>query len=200
MFCCSCVKTTKTTTTTKEKQINKPALVQKHTLSIAFRHHPPNSARTGYHHWRGTLCLRAAVHRRCPRPPKGLGTDKTVEATQRQSTHMNARLISPGVNFFLKEKKFHPDSHDFGFICAGVTVSNVTRYNRNVQCNLSSCNKLTAICAPKKNLLSDLFFYFLKTYGAINRPLHPFFEVWQATWKDDAAECKSTLDLLLEDL
>ena len=32
-------------------------------------------------HCRGTLYLRAAVHRRGQRPPKGLGTDKTVEAT-----------------------------------------------------------------------------------------------------------------------
>ena len=32
-------------------------------------------------HWRGTLYLRAAVHWRSQRPPKGLGTDKTVEAT-----------------------------------------------------------------------------------------------------------------------
>ena len=30
-------------------------------------------------HWRGALYLRAAVHRRCQRPPKGLGTKKTVE-------------------------------------------------------------------------------------------------------------------------
>ena len=28
------------------------------------------------------LCLRTAVHRRCWRPPKGLGTNKTVELTQ----------------------------------------------------------------------------------------------------------------------
>ena len=33
------------------------------------------------HHCRGTFHLRAAVHRRCQRPPKGLSTDKTVEAT-----------------------------------------------------------------------------------------------------------------------
>ena len=32
-------------------------------------------------HWRGTLYLRAAVHRRGQRPPKGLGTNKTAEAT-----------------------------------------------------------------------------------------------------------------------
>ena len=31
-------------------------------------------------HWKGTLYLRAAVQRRGQRPPKSLGTDKTVEA------------------------------------------------------------------------------------------------------------------------
>ena len=31
--------------------------------------------------WRGTLYLRAAVHRRGQRPPKGSGTNMTVEAT-----------------------------------------------------------------------------------------------------------------------
>ena len=51
-------------------------LGQGHTLSIAFRHLPPNSARFGY----ATRYLRAAVHRRGQRPPKGSGTDKTVEA------------------------------------------------------------------------------------------------------------------------
>ena len=42
-----------------------------HTPSIAFRHLPPNSARFSY----------ATVQRRGQRPPKGSGTDKTVEAT-----------------------------------------------------------------------------------------------------------------------
>ena len=32
-------------------------------------------------HWRGTIYLRAAVHRRGQRPPKGSGTNMTVEAT-----------------------------------------------------------------------------------------------------------------------
>ena len=32
------------------------------------------------HHWKGTLYLRAAVHRRGRHPPKGLGTNMTVEA------------------------------------------------------------------------------------------------------------------------
>ena len=44
--------------------------------SVAFRHLPPNSAAE----W-GTLYLHAAVHRRCERPPKGLGTNKTVETS-----------------------------------------------------------------------------------------------------------------------
>ena len=49
---------------------------------LAFRHLPPNSARTGYA-TQGAfdLYLRAAVHRRGQRPPKGLGSNKTVEAT-----------------------------------------------------------------------------------------------------------------------
>ena len=47
-------------------------------------------------HWRGTLCPRAAVHQRCLRPPKGLGTNKTVEATWRPCTHVNTRRVHPG--------------------------------------------------------------------------------------------------------
>ena len=52
-----------------------------HTPSIAFRHLPPNSARFGYA-TEGALdlYLRAAVHRRGQSPPKGLGTNMTVEA------------------------------------------------------------------------------------------------------------------------
>ena len=50
-----------------------------HTPSIAFRHLPPNSARFGYA-TEGALYLRAVVHRRGQRPPKGLGTSKTLEA------------------------------------------------------------------------------------------------------------------------
>ena len=48
--------------------------LQYHTPSIAFRHLPPDSAE-------GTLYLRASVQRRGQRPPKGSGTNKTVEAT-----------------------------------------------------------------------------------------------------------------------
>ena len=78
----------------------------RHSPSIAFRHLLPNSARfrcvcewvrererdcmstsipapssklcqISLCHWRGTLYLRAAVHRHGQRPPKGLGTDET---------------------------------------------------------------------------------------------------------------------------
>ena len=52
-----------------------------HTPSIAFRHLPPDSARFGYA-TEGTLFyLCAAVQRRDQRPPKGSGTNMTVEAT-----------------------------------------------------------------------------------------------------------------------
>ena len=54
-----------------------------HTPSIAFRHLPPNSARFSYAATEGALLiyLRAAVQRRGQRPPKGSGTNMTVEAT-----------------------------------------------------------------------------------------------------------------------
>ena len=42
---------------------------------------PLSSAIIGYAIEGVTLCLRASLHRRCQHPPKGLGTDKTVEAT-----------------------------------------------------------------------------------------------------------------------
>ena len=40
----------------------------------------------------------------------------------------------------------------------------------------------------------------LTDHSTMQRKLRPFLGVWQATWKDDAAKCKSTLDLLPEDL
>ena len=43
-----------------------------HTPSSAVRHLPLNSARIGLRYRRGTLYLRAAVHRRCQRPTEGL--------------------------------------------------------------------------------------------------------------------------------
>ena len=45
---------------------------------------------------KGTLHLRAAVQRRGQRPPKGLDTNMTVEATQRPSTLVKIRRIHPG--------------------------------------------------------------------------------------------------------
>ena len=37
-----------------------------------------------------------SMQRRGQRPSKGLGTNMTVEATERQSTHVNRRGIHPG--------------------------------------------------------------------------------------------------------
>ena len=82
----------------------------------------------------GTLYLRAAVQRRGQRPPKGSGTNMTVEATQRQkNTHVNMRRIHTGQKKEEKKKKkreserekkeeeeYRLDSNDCGFICAGV--------------------------------------------------------------------------------
>ena len=66
------------------------SLTHLHIPSVAFRQLSPNSAAE----W-GTLYLRAAIHRRCQRPPKGLGTNKTVEASWRQSTHVIMRRVRP---------------------------------------------------------------------------------------------------------
>ena len=55
-------------------------LTRVHTPSIAFRHLPPNSARFIYA-TEGALYPRVAVQRRGERPPRGLGTDMTVEVT-----------------------------------------------------------------------------------------------------------------------
>ena len=53
-----------------------------HTSSIAFRHLPPNSARFSYA-TEGALFFSAqlSMQRRGQRPPKGSGTNTTVEAT-----------------------------------------------------------------------------------------------------------------------
>ena len=49
-----------------------------HTPSVAFRHLPPNSARTGYATGYATLYLRAAAHRRGQHPQKGSGESNQV--------------------------------------------------------------------------------------------------------------------------
>ena len=56
------------------------------TRSIAHSEHrfPAPSSKLGQielHHWRGTLYLHAAVQRHGQCPPKGSGTNMTVEAT-----------------------------------------------------------------------------------------------------------------------
>ena len=67
------------------------------TLSLrAAVHLPPNCGTSGYT-TQGTLSLslRAAVHRRCQRPPKGLAPIRLWKQ-QRQSTHVNIRCAHPG--------------------------------------------------------------------------------------------------------
>ena len=52
-----------------------------HTLSIAFRHLPPNSARFSYA-TEGALFISAQLSTDAvSSPPKGLSTDKTMEGT-----------------------------------------------------------------------------------------------------------------------
>ena len=80
-----------------------------HTPNTTFRHLPPNSARFIY--------LRAAVHRRGQRPPKGSGTNMTVEATRLTPKHARKHETHPPR---VKQKEFRLDSNDCGFICAGV--------------------------------------------------------------------------------
>ena len=90
---CRLKKTKKTKTVTKRRPSFVSLPYGPHSASIAFRHLPPNSARTGYATAWSTLYLCAAVSRRCQRPPKGVGTNKTVNATQCQSTYINMRRV-----------------------------------------------------------------------------------------------------------
>jgi len=103
--------------------------------------------------------LRSAVHRRHQRPPKGLATNKTVEATQRPSTYVNMRRVCPGY-----KKRFHLDSNDFGFICAD--VSNVGGYKRSAWCNLSCL--LQTYCHLNTNEKLSVSWQFLETGGVIS--------------------------------
>ena len=91
-----------------------------HTSSIAFRHLPPNSARTGYStEGARTLYLRAAVHRRGQRPSKGLGTNKTGYSIASKHARKH-EMDAPGVKK-KRKKKIRLDSNDFGFIFAGLS-------------------------------------------------------------------------------
>ena len=92
-----------------------------HTPSIAFlktkthKKHTQQTARFGYA-TEGALdlYLRAAVHGRCQRAPKGLDTaNKTVEATWRLSTHLN--ITRPP---WVGNKSSVSIQTMFGFICA----------------------------------------------------------------------------------
>ena len=98
-----------------------------HTPSIAFRHLSPNSVRFGYATEGALVYLRAAVHRRGQRSPKGVGINKTVEGSNIASKHPRKHATHASR---VKKKNIPLDSNDFGFICAG--VSNVVSNKRNV--------------------------------------------------------------------
>ena len=96
---------------TAKKNLNSAVLL--YTLGLAFRHLPPNSARIGYAHRRGTLYLRAAVHRRCQRPPKGLDCESSIA-----SKYANKHEARPAQ---VKNEFRSLGSNDCGLICAGVS-------------------------------------------------------------------------------
>ena len=108
-----------------------PAALLQQSMRLHSKHHFPAPSsklcQDQFHHWRGTLYLHAAVHWHCQRPPECLGTNKTVEATQRPSTRSAAEQG--------KKKEFHLDSKSFGFIRA--SISNVGSCKRNTWYNLS---------------------------------------------------------------
>ena len=68
-------------------------------------------------HWRGTLYLRAAVHRRGQRPPKGSGTNCRSNLAPK---HPRKHETHPPRVKKRRKKGFRLDSNDCGFICAGV--------------------------------------------------------------------------------
>ena len=68
--------------------VNVPALQA--CLSGTFLHTLPQ---LWSRHWRGTLCWRVAVRRRCWCPPNGLHADKTVKAAQGWSINIIMRCI-----------------------------------------------------------------------------------------------------------
>ena len=69
-------------------------------------------------------------------PSKNVFTNKTVEATQRLSTHVNMKRIHTG-----KKNLFRLDLSAFDFIWAG--LSNVDGYTRNAWYNLSCLRQNT---------------------------------------------------------
>ena len=106
-------------------------------------------------HWRGTLYLRAAVHRCGQRP---VSFRRPWKQPMRPSTHVNMRRIRLGwrKEKRKRKKKVRLDSNDFGFICAG--VSNVVSYKRNVWYNLSCqtyCHLSTKEKLPVRGQFSE---------------------------------------------
>ena len=63
---------------TVARMANSNPQLHRHTSSLAFRHHPPHSARISYAN-EGPLSVSAQLPPTCQRLPRGVGT-KTVES------------------------------------------------------------------------------------------------------------------------
>ena len=124
---------------------------QAHTLSTAFRHLPPNSARFSYA-TDGALFISAQLSTDAV---SALRKVWVLTRLWRQQwghyTHVNMRRLRPGLKKKMEKKKI---PLDLGF-CVG--VNNVCSYE-TPDIILIVCNLLTAIWAPMKNCpLADSF-------------------------------------------
>ena len=146
-----------------------------HTPGLAFRHLPPNSARTGYatkgalfisarigYATKGALFISAylSMHWRSQRPPKGLGT---VERAWCRSTHVKREARAPRIKKKKKKqkKRVRLDLNDFGCIYDG--VSNMDGYERNAWYNLSCL--LKTYYSLNTNEKRSVRWQLLETYG-----------------------------------
>ena len=113
-----------------------------HTLSTAFRHLPPNSARFGYA-TEGALFISAQ-----------LSTDAVSALRKlRVLTWCRSNLAPKHARIHEahppRVKKFCLDSNDFGFIWAGVATWSVIKQTSDIIRVV--CNKLTTVLTPTKN-------------------------------------------------
>ena len=120
---------------------------QWHTPSTAFWHPPPNSARFSYA-TEGALFISAQMSSNVVSALRKVWVlNMTVEAAQRQSTHVNMRRIHPGL------KKKSSVSIQM-IVVLFVLVWTLLAVINNMPCFIwVVCNKLTTVWAPTKKLL-----------------------------------------------
>ena len=106
-------------------------------------------------HWRSTLHIRAAVHRGCQRPPKGLGTNETGnDMTSKHARKHEAR--PPRLKKREKRKRFPSRLKRFGLFLLANATGPVIKETHDI--TWVTCYKHTAIWAPVKNCpLADSF-------------------------------------------